>query len=195
MDKIEITESFAKMWRTSRMNAGKSQSFMANALGVSKKTIQNWEEGSSCPSQEMGFEWFQALGIQPLPYYLELLYPSFSAIKQSDDDDKINEAIIEFITSLPVDTKKKILYIASGNHGSSPIAILEMIVAHLNTPLRDRLNIAQNIITNYSLANCLGTISNDIQPDIKLLDTAQQYAMKAIIRKEKEYSTIFKDKK
>ena len=75
LQRIDISEKFASMWRKSREDAGKSQDFMAKAMRVSKRTIQNWEAGISCPSQSAGLEWFQILGLAPLPYYLELLYP------------------------------------------------------------------------------------------------------------------------
>ncbi len=71
MDRYDINERFAKMWRKSRNAAGKSQEFVAKSLGVNKKTVQNWEAGTSCPSQEKGFEWFQVLGIQPLPDHIQ----------------------------------------------------------------------------------------------------------------------------
>lgn len=44
--RIERVKRFAKIWWKSRADAGKSQEFMALSLGVSKKTIQNWEKDS-----------------------------------------------------------------------------------------------------------------------------------------------------
>ena len=73
----EINDRFARIWRVSREKAGVSQDAIAKRLGVSKKTVQNWENGTSSPSQVMGFEWFNVCELQPLPFYLEALYPEY----------------------------------------------------------------------------------------------------------------------
>lgn len=157
-----MADRFAAMWSKSRNDAGKSQDYMAKALGVSKKTIQNWEEGTSCPSQVKGFEWFSALGIQPLPYYLEMIYPEFEDI-QPDDDARITEALLTFIRDTSPGQRKRLMYIIYGKHGSSPAAILEMIIAHLHTPLRARLNVALGVLTNYEVSASAG---DQVEPDL-----------------------------
>ena len=43
MTRNEIADRFGMMWKKSRCNAGVSQEYMAKALGVSKKTIQNYD--------------------------------------------------------------------------------------------------------------------------------------------------------
>lgn len=48
--RIERAKRFAKVWWKSRDDVGKSQEFMALSMGVSKKTIQNWEKGLSSPN-------------------------------------------------------------------------------------------------------------------------------------------------
>ena len=193
MNKIDISDRFAEMWRISRQDAGKSQEYMAKALGVSKKTIQNWEEGTSCPNQAKGFEWFNVLGLQPLPYYLQLLYPSFTGLEPNSSDQDIDKALTDLILSLPTDSKRKILYIANGLHGSSPAAVLNMIIADLNTPLRARLNIALTIISNYELSKNLGETSDYIQPDMELLKLAYERSFESVKNNQSHYSTVFKE--
>lgn len=190
MNRIEINERFANMWRTSRENAGKSQDYMAKALGVSKKTIQNWEAGTSCPSQAKGFEWFVVLDQHPMPYYLNLVYPDKDFEKS--DSPNIDTALSLVIRDLPAEAKSKLLYMLTGAHGSSPLAMLELINAHLQSPLRDRINIAQSVKTNYELAQYEGRIIRPdlIQPDIEFLNQAIDYGKDAI-RKNKETYTSF----
>ena len=60
---------FAEIWWKSRADAGMTQERLAVELGVSRKTIQNWESGATSPSLYQGTEWFRALGLNPLPYY------------------------------------------------------------------------------------------------------------------------------
>lgn len=159
MDHYDISERFAQMWRSSRAAAGKSQEYMARALGVSKKTIQNWEEGTSCPSQMKGFEWFTVLGLHPLPYYLQLLYPEeYADLSPVADDAAIEEALLETIRGLDSNAKRKLLFILYGDSGSSPRGLLELITAYLHTPLKLRINVAGLVLTNYEISKAHGEI-------------------------------------
>lgn len=191
MDNYILSERFAKMWTSSRIHAGKSQEYMARALGVSRKTIQNWESGESCPSQLMGFKWFTVLNLQPLPYYLELLYPlDFGMEKRSDQDAE--QQLLSLIKVMPADYQRKLLYLLNGEHGSSAVCVLDMITADLQTPLRDRLNVAANICTNYEIAQATGKIRNpnDIQPNMDLLRLGIQRGKEAVLNNKDEYTAI-----
>lgn len=185
MDNIE--ERFAKMWRKSREDAGKSQEYLAAKLGVSKKTIQNWECGYSCPSQTMGFKWFEALDLPPLPYYLELLYGNFENISPNSSDKECEAALLNVISGLSPAMKRKLLFILYGDYGGSPVAIIDLIVAHLHCPIIARLSIAQAIFTNYEIASAYSHISPHIKPDIPRLKEILEKQKKAIIEKRKSY--------
>lgn len=184
MKKYDISEKFAKMWRKSRESAGKSQDYMAKALGVSKKTVQNWENGTSCPSQQMGFEWFMVLGIQPMPYYLKLLYPyEFDRFEPGANEKDVGIALLTLVSNLTVDQKRKLLYILQGCHGSSPICILEMLTAYLQTPLEYRLNIAASIAISYEVSESKDILNNPahVQPNMSLLNLAIKRGRQAVI--------------
>lgn len=194
---VEISEKFAEMFRRSRQDAGEisgkyiSQEYMAKALGVTKTTIQNWENGTSCPNQFKAFEWFQALGLQPLPYYLRLLYPdTFGKDPRDLAEKEIEDALIALMVTFPLEYKKKLLYWFYGEHGSSPFCILEMVTAHLQTPLQDRLNIAHNIINNYELAVVKGTTKSPdaVQPNIDLLKEAYERGRRSVVDGKDNYS-------
>lgn len=189
MNRVEIADKFALMWRQSREDGGKSQSEMAKALGVSKKTIQNWEQGISCPNQLQGFMWFSVLGLQPLPYYLELLY---------DDEERkdLDSYLFTVIKAFPKDTKEKILYILSGEHGSSPRAVVEMVDAHLHTPLQSRYGTAWTVINNYDMSERTNVLINmdKAVPDMDFLKLATQKAMESIIKKDTMYTILEGDK-
>ena len=86
--RVEQALRFSKIWWQSRADAEKSQEYMALGLGVSKKTIQNWEKGIAAPNLYQGIEWFQLLGLNPMHYYLEFLYPSLFGNKTDNDEDK-----------------------------------------------------------------------------------------------------------
>lgn len=193
MTKYDISEKFAKMWRESRESVGKSQDYMAKALGVSKKTVQNWESGTSCPSQQKGFEWFTVLGVQPMPYYLKLLYPyEFDRIKPGANDKDVGIALLTLISNLTEDQKRKLLYILQGCHGSSPICILEMLTAYLQTPLDYRLNVAASIAVNYEVSEAKGILKNPahVQPNMDLLNLAIKRGRQAVIDGKGSYTVV-----
>lgn len=172
MTSVEISDRLAQMWRRSREDAGKSQEYMAKALGVSKKTIQNWEDGTSSPAHLKAFAWFDALGVPPLPYYLDLLYPDImKRLEEDPTEEVITDTLVTAVKHLGFEQKKKLLYLFLGEHGSSVTGILELMTAHLQSPLRDRISIAHSVSNNYRLALQTGNVirPDDIQPDLDLL--------------------------
>lgn len=188
MDNITISDRFAEMWRTSRKDAGKSQEYMAKALGVSKKTVQNWEAGYSSPSQLVGFKWFEVLGLQPLPYYLKLLYSDFAELSPKADRDSIEKALIELVKGMSEDLQRKSLFILNGDHGSSVKGILELFTAYLHIPLEYRLSVAQAIIIDYNVTSAYGVTSEHVKPNIKLLEKSLSCAIKSVASRKKSYS-------
>ncbi|MCQ2509854.1 MAG: helix-turn-helix transcriptional regulator [Lachnospiraceae bacterium] len=191
--RLILSDRLSQMWRRSREIAGLSQDHMAKSLGVSRKTVQNWENGTSSPSQVMGFEWFNVCELQPLPFYLEALYPEFfSELSSSTSDQQVDEALKVVISTLPINYKRKLLYLFAGKHGSSPTCILEMVTAHLQVPLANRLTIAETIYSNYDLAAATGSILNEknIQPNTTFLKRAIDHARTALKQGKDDYTGI-----
>ena len=188
-------ELFASMWRKSREDAGKSQEYVARAMGISRKTVQNWESGYSCPDQCQALDWFRVLGIQPLPYYMAILYPQLEEITSDCSDDKLDDALFEIIKGFSSDYKRKLLYLFAGNHGSSPSGVIEMIVAHLHLPIAQRLNTGHNIITNYQIDKTYGALiePDDIQPNMDLLIQCYKNCLTAVQEGKNEYDSIVRE--
>lgn len=181
--RLLLANRLSHMWRKSREIAGLSQDHMAKSLGVSRKTVQNWENGTSSPSQVLGFEWFSVCGLHPLPFYLEALFPEFASELSSDSSDQdVDDALKSVIKDLPSNYKRKLLYLFAGKHGSSPTFVLEMVTAHLQVPLSNRLTIAETIYSNYDLAAATGSILNEhnIQPNTTFLKRAIDHARAAL---------------
>lgn len=189
---MNYQDKFAEMLRKSRADSGLSQKEVAKRLGISRTTVQNWESGYSCPTQLEGFLWFRALGLQPLPYYLGILYPEFEQIDHTADDDHVEAALLRLISGLPIEAKKKLLYCAYGNHGSNPLAVLELVTAHLQTPLRARLSVAEVIRSHYEVAQAVGTLAQPeyIHPNIDLLNSAYLQGKAAVMRGEQGYTIM-----
>lgn len=191
--KEERCKRFTKIWTESRADAKKTQAYMAEGLGVSKKTIQNWENGVSSPDLFSGSEWFRLLGLNPLPYYLAYLFPElFDGIVPDDEDDTIEEALMLLIqNSTPVE-KRQLLYLMAGRHGSSWYSILQMFTAHCHTGLKSRVNAARLILENYEMDKQTGKLvcPDNIQPDLTMLENAVEEGKRAVLKSYSGYTNV-----
>lgn len=170
-----LEERVAQMLVQSRKDGHKSQDFMSKALGVSKKTIQNWESAYACPTEVMTIRWFEALELNPVPYRLAVESPEyFTEVKSSMSDEAVDKALHEYMATLrPID-KRKLLFVIYGEHGSPFTDLIELMTAHFHTPDDNRLVIAQHIMTNYLLAKAKGTLvaMDNVKPNIDVLKRA-----------------------
>lgn len=122
--KTDRNKRFARIWSLSRSDAGKTQEYMANGLGVSKKTIQNWEKGVSAPDLYEGAEWFRVLGSNPMPYYLAFLYPwLFDGIKPEDDDQEIEEALLFLVKNMTYLSGKERASVSDGRAARQSVVL------------------------------------------------------------------------
>lgn len=196
MDRIQRIQRFAEMHYKARCKADKSQEYMAMELGVAKKTVQNWEKGISSPSFFQSLEWFRALGINPMPYYVSLIYPSASVdVDSGTDDEEIDKAFDEMMKNIPRSGKRALLFLFYGKHGSSPNAIMNMMLAHLHTPMQSRTLHARLISETYEMDEKLGNIvcPDNIRPNITALNKAIDSAKNATINKQNSYNNISED--
>ncbi len=189
--RIERAKRFSKMWWKSRADSGKSQEFMALGLGVSKKTIQNWEKGLSAPNLFQAAEWFRLLGLNPTKYYMEFLYPQFfEGRNRQHNEAELCEILSHLIKNTSAKEKKELIYLMSGTHGSSWIALLQLLAAHCQTSLQARAVVARTILETYEIEEKTGQLINkaEITPDIDLLKLAISQCKKAAQNGQKGYS-------
>ena len=191
----ERAKRFALMFSKSRAKMKKSQEFMALGLGVSKKTIQNWENGTSSPTFFQSSEWFRILGLNPMPYYLEFIFPKQYKKIENMTEEQVSEFYDVQLEILPLEMKRQLLYIFCGTHGSSPYGVIQLMLAHLQTPLKDRVSHANAILQDYEMENELGNLndSNAPQPDVEVLAKAIALGKKSVMQGQKEYSMIDTD--
>lgn len=180
------------MWKKSRMDKGKSQQFMANALKVSKATIQHWEDGTSNPGKDYGLKWFEVLETYPLAYYIQALYEFAPMDIDNMDEKKIDDLLMSIITSLPVDIKSTLLYCLSNGKGGNPFAFLYLMAMNDYCPLKDRVNIAQTVYDNFEIAESLGLLPDDmpVRPDTKLVKAAIESGKEAVKNGKDSYTTM-----
>lgn len=192
-ENISDSKRIAQTLCDSRYKSGLSQDYMAMSLGVSRLTISNWERGTSCPTLKQTIQWFKIIGENPMSYFLNILYPeTFDEFRCDPTDDNIKKAVHSYIDSMPIKTVKQLAFLFFAQHGSSPISIMEMMTAHLHTPMRDRINVARSVSDSYEMCLKTNTIecTDDIAPDIENLDNAIELAKQAVINGQKGYCTV-----
>lgn len=185
----ERRQRLASALMRSRSQTRISQEAMAAELGVAKKTVQNWEKGVSAPDFDQIIHWFHILHIPALPYLYEYLYPDLEGISAKDPDAEIRNALLFLLDTCPEEWARQLLYIFYGDHGSSPIAVLQMIVAHLQSPLHDRLAHANHIAQSYEIAKARHELTDPshTQPNMNLLQQALKKSKDAVINGSDNY--------
>lgn len=192
-DRTQRIKRFAEMHAQARVKAGLSQEAMAMELGVAKKTVQNWEKGVSSPSFFQSLEWFRVLGLNPMPYYVKCIYPeAITDVTQTTSDDEINKAFSNLINDIPMSGKRALLYLFYGKHGSSPNAVMQMMLAHLHTGMKGRALHASLIAQTYEMEKELDVLvcPENIQPNIPALEKAIDSAKQAFIKNQTSYSNV-----
>lgn len=184
--------TIAQALRATRNESGKSQEFMAFELGVTRRTILNWENGVSEPSVSQTIKWFSLVNKNPIPFLLQITYPDMDKISHKDNDSRILTSLMQIINDLPAEGVRQLMYLFFGNHGSSPRAVLQMITAHLQTPLKNRIAHAELIATNYELAKRTNSLAKPehIQPDFDCLTQAIISAKNAVEKDSQEYTSV-----
>lgn len=180
--------------RKTRNDSGHSQEFMAFELGISRKTVMKWESGTSEPSIGQAMEWFKLTGRNPVPFLLQIAYPAADGLSSADNDSRILENLLRIIRELPGEGVRQLMYLFFGKHGSSPRAVLQMICAHLQSPLKDRIAHGELILTDYELSKLTNTLTDPdhIQPDMAYLKDAIRTAKQSVASDAKEYGRVEK---
>ena len=187
----ERLERFTRILTKSRQKSNVSQEHMAAELGVSRRTIQNWEMGNSCPTFFQVIEWFRVLGQNPASYYREFLYPeAFKDLEPSDDDDRISDALQIVFNNLSIAEKRTLLYLFHSDHGSSTLAILQMLLAHLHTDMKSRVLVGRMILESFEMSEKRDELVNTdcIMPDLDIFQQAIEKCKQAAIKRESGYS-------
>lgn len=182
--------TIAEALRTTRNESKKSQEFMALELQVSRRTIQHWETGVSEPSIGQAIQWFRLVNKNPVPYLLQYMFPEMGDIGANNEVEKIKQSLLMLINELQPESIRQLMYLFYGDHGSSPHAVLQMLTAHLQTPMRDRVTTAGVILKNYEIAQKKGTLTkpDQVQPDLHILRIALHEGEQAFLNDANEYS-------
>ncbi len=184
MTRQQATQSAALMLARARNDAGLSQRFVAQAVGVGERTVKNWEAGSSAPNIVQMISWFRACGINPIRYVLDWLDPvHFDGLTAENNLADIKSALLEYISSVSSEKEiRQLAFCMFGNHGSSWRSQLEMLTAHDHTTLRSRVTVARAVLENYEMEESQGILVNTdhIPPDLSRLRDAVEKGKDAV---------------
>lgn len=140
-----------------RVQAGLSQREMAVTIDKNERTVQNWEKGQSSPDSDEIMDWCTACGVSPIAVFMEMLHPDLYAVSdQQKQDDEIDRDLRSIVQALPPLTKRLLLFVLKGKHGSSPPAVISEIAANLHCPLNNRVSVCGAIIDQYTYAQIAG---------------------------------------
>lgn len=188
MNKIEFEECLSRIWRDSRDLGNVSQEHMAKALGVSKKTVQNWEAGEAFPNFKKAVEWFAVLGLPMYPFLMDALYPTEMKAVKSGDINDVKKALYAHIDELDDMRAKELLFCLRGGHGSSPTGTIDLCSAYLSMPLQERVSIASTTLLFYDMNPSCESHTN-IETLRRYVETAKLAVM------EGKFSYMYKEDK
>jgi transcriptional regulator with XRE-family HTH domain len=152
-----------------RVQAGLSQREIAILIEKNERTVQNWERGQSSPDADEIMDWCTACGVSPITVFMEVLHPDLYAVPdQQKQDDEIDRELCAIVQALPPMTKRLLLFVLKGQHGSSAPAVISEIAANLHCPLNNRVSVCGTIIDQYTFAQIRGLdpCPDDPQPPI-----------------------------
>lgn len=133
----------------SRIDSGKTQLYMAKAMGKSERTIQNWESTGEPTFLEI-CHWLYVLKKEFWPYMCSAIYPS-EPMGTSERDQHLRMDLQDYLTNADIEDVRKLCHLITGGYGSSWDAVLEMLVEHVCTPLYQRVMTARTILISYEL--------------------------------------------
>ena len=161
----QIGKALAK----ARVSAGLSQVEIARRIEKGERTVQSWEKGCTSPDSDEIMDWCTACGASPIAVFMEMIHPELYATPDDGKTDtELDAQLCRFVVNLPPLTKRLLLFVLKGNHGSSPSAVISEVAANLHCPLNNRVSVCGIIINQYNFAQNMGLdpCPDDPQPPI-----------------------------
>lgn len=189
---VDRARDFGLMLEQSRTAAGKSRKFMAQALGRSVATIQNWESGIGEPGYRTLEKWFAACGQDMGRYIMEYHHPGF--LEKSSDDDvvKMRDILHWYVNAhFTEEDIRRTYFCIFGKTGSSWREQLNMIVADNHCSMRARVTVAQTVYDNFCMEKARGELVNtdEVMPDLDTLKKAVMDGRKSACDGVDSYAT------
>lgn len=188
----EDKKRLARMLCLSRAESGLSQEAVALELGIAKKTVQNWEKGASTPTLPQAIAWFRVVRVAAMPYFLQFMFPDMEGIESRVSDKKVRENLVAIMEMLPVDGMRQLMYLFYGNHGSSPRAVMNLVTAYLQMPLRDRYQVDCIVQEQYKIARDRNELVREdyVQPNTEMMEKSIAREREAVVKGSDNYMIL-----
>ena len=178
-----------------RNMAGRSQQELADMLGRDKRTIQKWERGEIRIALEDFLDVFDTLHLPVGPYEMWIRHPELFPRGMEDikgfSTEKKRRTLTDYYLhqAAPLEIEQE-YYILFGDHGSNSCGIRQELLANLQTPLRDRKRIVNQIIDNYYEARAIGHLTDPEgqQPVMPILEACYDASARSVKANENRYS-------
>lgn len=184
-----------EMLSKARTDANVSQSQLAKLMGVDRTTIQRWEDNATKIKLEDALKGFSVLGVPMYPYLMSALYTKELAHINDTSISEVKKELNLYINELDAFHIRELSFLLKGMHGSSPTGSLDLITAYLHLPLISRLCVAEDILTQYEVAETLGTLVNcaHIKPKTATLRKYTNSAKEAVLNGKESYTDALED--
>lgn len=189
-----LGEMTSDLLLNARVRKEKSQQYMADRLGRSLSTIQNWENGASVPKMTDVLDWFGILGINPLRACLDYVHPcTYSGIAPDSDIEEIDIALMHYLRNIASERERRELaFCIFGPTGSSWAAQLDELTARNHLPIAQRVSISRITVETYGLARDTGRLrrTDHILPDIDNVERAIENCKDSVRNGRSDYQNI-----
>lgn len=135
--------------KEARLNAGKSQSFLAKALSKTERTIRNWEQNSEATFLDMCM-WFHVLD-EPMWSYMRSKMIIGESLEFSNTDLQFQNELLQYCSQLGHSELRKLCFLIFWKHGSNWHSLLELMIEHVNSPLSQRVISARSVLIGYEM--------------------------------------------
>lgn len=175
-----------------RKRAGVSQEELADALNISTRTVQRFENGEKSPTLEEFISWYRALGLNWFRDVLRLAHPElYSDFDGSAADvEQRRNGLFKYLADCPPGEVDKLAFLIFGAHGSEWPSMLDEYTANAHCSMASRAAVCRLIIDNYELESATGDLIEPEKavPNMQNLHIAHKAGRKAAFLKKKEYS-------
>ena len=145
-----MSRDIASVISTVRKSAGLSRPKLASMIGVTDRTIKNWEDGVSRPDADLFLDVFYACN----KHLLDVMRKSDSAdfFSESVSPGEIRQRLIAMIRSETTDDmNRRLLYNLAADHGSDAEAQLNLCTAYNHLSMEDKYDICKLVVERYRL--------------------------------------------
>lgn len=173
-----------RIMQAERERSGLSRQRVAISMGVSPTTVKNWEIGLAEPSYTKLVAYCKAIGVPRSIITQAYEHEEMDGLDGCSPDEDVDRAFRRLFSAdaMPMWVKRQMLFLRSGHHGGDPIALLQMMVAHAQSPLFCRCSHTNTIISDYMMSANAHMIQypDHAQPQLEILATALDSANSAL---------------